>query len=128
MPKRIAGWAATLAAVGIAVIFSAGPAWAAKASVLEATATCEATLCDFKVRLRHHDEGWEHYVDRWEVLDPDGNVLATRVLRHPHVDDQPLERRQNGVEIPLDVERVIIRAHDTLHGFGGKTVVVELGR
>ena len=37
--------------------------------------------------LSHADTGWDHYANRWEVLDSDGNILGTRVLHHPHVDD-----------------------------------------
>ncbi len=33
------------------------------------------TWC-FDTSVRHHDQGWEHYADRWEVLDLEGNVLG----------------------------------------------------
>jgi hypothetical protein len=128
MSSRRAQRAVIGAVIGVAMVLGAGSALAGKASVLDVTATCKADLCNFKVRIRHHDEGWEHYVDRWEVLGPDGKVLATRVLRHPHVDEQPFQRGHNGVEIPREIDRVTIRAHDKLHGFGGRVVRVELDR
>ena len=128
MSSRCAQRAVIGAVIGVAMILGPGSALAGKASVLEAAATCKANICNFKVRIRHHDEGWEHYVDRWEILGPDGEVLATRVLRHPHVDEQPFERGQNGVEIPREIDHVTIRAHDKLHGLGGKVVRVELER
>jgi hypothetical protein len=128
MSKQRARRAVIGAVIGAAMIIGADSALAGKANVLEVAATCKANICNFKVRIRHHDEGWEHYVDRWEVLDVEGNVLATRNLRHPHVEEQPFERGQNGVEIPKEINRVVIRAHDKYHGFGGKTVWVELER
>jgi hypothetical protein len=46
--------------------------------------------------VRHEDVGWQHYADRWEVLASGGEVLATRVLAHPHVDEQPFVRNLGG--------------------------------
>ena len=80
----------------------------------------------FEVSVRHDDEGWNHYADRWEVLSPDGTILATRVLHHPHVDEQPFTRRLSGVSIPPDIHQVTIRAHELVHGYGGKTMTVKL--
>ncbi len=78
--------------------------------------------------VRHADEGWKHYADRWEVLSPEGELLATRVLRHPHVEEQPFTRALSGVKIPLSVEKVRIRARDSVHGYGGEEVEIELPR
>ena len=80
----------------------------------------------FAVTVRHDDEGWDHYADRWEVLGPDGKVLGTRVLYHPHVEEQPFTRSLGGVEVPKGVKEVVVRAHDRVHGFGGREVKVEL--
>lgn len=77
-------------------------------------------------QLRHADEGWEHYADAWQVLDGEGNVLATRVLVHPHVDEQPFTRSKSGIVVPDDLKTVTIRGRDKVHGFGGKTIEVEL--
>jgi hypothetical protein len=80
----------------------------------------------FEVTVQHEDTGWEHYADRWEVLTPEGEELATRVLAHPHVDEQPFTRSQSGIVIPEDVTQVRVRAHDLVHGYGGREVVVNL--
>jgi hypothetical protein len=80
----------------------------------------------FEVTVQHEDTGWEHYADRWEVLSPDGQVLATRVLAHPHVNEQPFTRSQGGIVIPEEVTRVTVRAHDLVDGYGGREVVVDL--
>jgi thiosulfate/3-mercaptopyruvate sulfurtransferase len=80
----------------------------------------------FEVTVQHEDTGWEHYADRWEVLTPDGQVLATRVLTHPHVNEQPFTRSQSGIAIPEGVTQVRVRAHDLVDGYGGREVVVDL--
>ncbi len=81
---------------------------------------------NFSVTVKHADEGWDHYADKWEVVAPDGSVLATRVLAHPHVDEQPFTRSKGGVEIPDGVTEVTIRAGDSVHGLGGKEMVFKL--
>jgi len=38
----------------------------------------------FSVTVRHNDEGWNHYADLWEVVDPEsGKIFARCVLAHP---------------------------------------------
>jgi hypothetical protein len=80
----------------------------------------------FSVTVRHADEGWDHYADRWEVLAPDGTLLATRTLYHPHVNEQPFTRELSGVAIPDGITDVVVRAHDSVHGFSGVTQTVAL--
>ena len=83
-------------------------------------------LYHFDVTVAHADNGWDHYADSWDVLDLEGNVLGTRTLYHPHVNEQPFTRSLSGVKIPGDVTKVIIRAHDSVHQYGGMTKSVEL--
>jgi hypothetical protein len=78
------------------------------------------------VTLRHADEGWQHYADRFEVLGPGGELLATRELRHPHVDEQPFTRSLEGVQLPAGVSAVRLRARDSEHGFGGRELEVAI--
>lgn len=80
----------------------------------------------FDVTVQHNDQGWDHYADRWEVLAPDSSVLATRVLAHPHTNEQPFTRSLLRVKIPANIHQVTIRAHDSVHAFGGKTIHVSL--
>lgn len=80
----------------------------------------------FGVTVRHADEGWKHYADAWDVVAPDGTVLGTRTLYHPHVDEQPFTRSLSGVQVPAGLTEVIIRAHDKVHGHGGKEFRVKL--
>ncbi len=80
----------------------------------------------FDVTVRHADEGWDHYADRWDVVGPDGAVLGSRELLHPHVNEQPFTRSLSGVAIPADVTEVTIRAHDNVHGLGGEEMTVAV--
>ena len=73
--------------------------------------------------LVHADTGWDHYANRWEVLDSDANILGTRVLHHPHVEEQPFTRSLT-LEIPRSITEVIIRAGDSEHDTGGKEIIV----
>ena len=80
----------------------------------------------FRVTLAHADTGWDHYADKWEVVAPDGTVLATRILAHPHVNEQPFTRSKSGIKIPEGVDQVTVRGGDSVHGIGGKEMVVEI--
>ena len=82
----------------------------------------------FDVTVSHADEGWDHYADGWEVVAPDGTVLATRKLAHPHVTEQPFTRSLSGVTVPEGISKVTLRAHDSVHGYGGQEMSVELPR
>ena len=82
----------------------------------------------FDVTLRHGDEGWDHYADRWDIVGPDGTVYGKRVLAHPHVNEQPFTRSLSGVGIPDNLVSVVVRGHDLVHGLGGKELQVDLPR
>ncbi len=115
----------------VAALFLAIPslAIAGEADVIEVQALPEgADSWRFNVTVRHADTGWDHYANKWEVVAPDGRILGTRVLAHPHENEQPFTRSLGGVKIPSDVTRVTVRAGDSVHGLGGKEVSVELKR
>lgn len=103
------------------------PSIAGEADVLDVKINKSSTdMYRVSVTVKHADEGWDHYADKWDVLDEAGNILGTRVLMHPHVDEQPFTRSLT-LSIPMNVKNVTIRAHDKVHGYGGKelTVTVE---
>lgn len=81
---------------------------------------------DLDVTLRHADSGWDHYANRWEVLAPDGRVIATRVLAHPHVNEQPFTRGLSGVRVPAEFTWIRLRGHDLVHGYGGREVTLSV--
>jgi hypothetical protein len=108
---------------------SATTAMAGKADVVSATASMSGNgMWSFAVTVRHADAGWKHYADNYEVLEPDGTLLGRRVLAHPHVNEQPFTRSLGGVKIPARVKKVHIRAHDMVHGFGGREIDLMLPR
>lgn len=100
------------------LLFTSCPLFAGQTDVVDVKVQCTHT-CTFNVTLKHADSGWDHYANRWEVLAPDGSVLGTRVLYHPHVNEQPFTRSLSGVKIPAGVKQVTIRGSDSKHGFGG---------
>ena len=75
---------------------------------------------DFFVSVLHDDTGWEHYADGFEILSVSGEIIAKRVLAHPHVDEQPVTRDLRSVSIPDGVTEIDVRAHDSVHGYGPK--------
>jgi len=95
----------------------------------------------FGVTVRHPDTGWDDYCDGWDVVVSAGAgqteslVLKsnpedpfTRPLLHPHVDEQPFARSQGGIFVPEGVTQVTVRAHDSVDGWGGQVVVVDLAQ
>lgn len=44
------------------------------------------------VTVSHPDSGWDHYADVWRIYGPDGQLLAERILVHPHETEQPFTR------------------------------------
>ena len=91
-------------------------------------ATVEPSQSGFRVTatVASADIGWDRYADTWEVRDESGEVIGTRVLAHPHVDEQPFTRSLDGVDIPSTVSFVEIAARDSVSGFCGSTVLVQV--
>ena len=114
-----------LAALALALAAYGGAAMAGEADVTAVAVRSGATY-SFSVTVRHADEGWEHFANRWEVVSLDGKVLATRVLAHPHVNEQPFTRSLSGVTLPAGTREVRLRAHDSVHKLGGTDLIVNL--
>lgn len=75
--------------------------------------------------LAHDDTGWDHYADRWDVLDESGEVIGVRELAHPHVNEQPFTRSVS-ISIPESVKTITVRANDSVHETGGKTFEIAV--
>jgi hypothetical protein len=95
--------------------------------IVDARAERSGDLWRFAVTVSHDDLDWDHYVDLWEILTLEGTRIAVRELKHPHRDEQPFTRTLSAVRIPAGVDRVLIRAHDTGHGWG-EPVALDLPR
>lgn len=108
-------------------LLQCGAAYAGEVKVLQVTVKRSGDrVYSFHVTVTHKDEGWDHYANKWDVVGPDGVIFGTRTLYHPHVQEQPFTRSLSGVKIPEDVRSVTIRAHDSVHGYGGKAMTVAL--
>lgn len=91
-------------------IFS-GTSVASDAEVVKAKAELtSAQKYNISVTVKHADEGWDHYANAWRVYSADGELIAERVLHHPHVKEQPFTRNILGVSIPSEVTEVRIVA------------------
>jgi hypothetical protein len=117
---------ATLAAVCL----TAFPVHADPAEVVDVTLRPDGSGWRVDVTIRHGDTGWDDYADGWRVETPDGDVLGTRVLHHPHVEEQPFTRSLGAVDIPPDVARVVVRTRTNVTGWAeevGPPVAVPSG-
>lgn len=109
------------------MLFPAATVWAGEAQVVEVTTEqIAAGIYRFDVTVKHADAGWEHYVNKWDIVGSNDEIIATRILYHPHVNEQPFTRSLSNVKIPDTINRVTIRAHDSLHGYGERTVTISL--
>ncbi len=75
--------------------------------------------------LLHGDTGWDHYANRWDVLDENGQVIGVRELAHPHVNEQPFTRSLR-LTIPETVKTITVRANDSVDELGGKTMEIAV--
>ena len=113
--------------IGMLIISTAAYAGQADVIAVDVSHTGADTYF-FKVTVQHADEGWDHYADKWDVVAPDGRILGTRTLFHPHVGEQPFTRSLSDVKIPEPLTQVTVRAHDSVHKYGGKTATVAIPR
>ncbi|MFM9843993.1 MAG: hypothetical protein ACKVOI_13595 [Dongiaceae bacterium] len=108
-------------------LYPAAIALAGEADVIGAEVRARGNgAFDFDVTVRSNDTGWDAYADLIEVLGPDGKVLGTRVLLHPHETEQPFTRDVHCVVIPAGVTVVTVRARHSANGYGGETLEVVL--
>jgi hypothetical protein len=100
-------------------------ALAGEVRILDVRVECSGS-CTFSVTLEHGDEGWNHFANQWDVVTLDDELLGSRVLHHPHVDEQPFMRSLSGVIIPAGVSQVKLRARDSMHGYSEQEFVVDI--
>ena len=119
--KRLLNAVATL----VFLIMASGTASAGEVRIVDVKVRCQVD-CVFNVTLEHADTGWDHYANQWDVVTLDGKLFKSRVLYHPHVDEQPFTRSLSGVSIPKETKQVKIRAKDLKHGYSKQTFLVDL--
>ena len=96
------------------------------AVIEDATARASGNAWTFSVTLSHGDTGWDDYADGWRVVTADGDVLGTRTLFHPHVEEQPFTRSLSGVAVPDGMSRVFIEARTNTDGWGAARFPLDL--
>ena len=102
------------------------PSFADDAVIEGATARLSGTSWTFSVTLSHGDTGWDDYADGWRVVTATGEVLGTRTLYHPHVEEQPFTRSLSGVTVPASITEVFIEARTNTDGWGSARFSVTL--
>ena len=108
--------------IGIAVVgpgIVAGAAGADPAQIVGAEARPGPAGWTVSVTLRHGDTGWDDYADGWRLTSEDGAVIATRVLAHPHVNEQPFTRSLSGVDLP-EGRTVFVESSTNVTGWSGE--------
>lgn len=96
------------------------------ADVVSVDITEQASGYQISATISSADTGWDKYADAFVVRTVEGEVLGTRVLTHPHVDEQPFTRSLGGVEIPDAVATIEVAARDSVDGFCGETMQAQV--
>jgi hypothetical protein len=100
-----------LMAVVIALSTFSHMAHAGEADVIKATIKKNADgTYRIDATVKSRDRGWDYYADRIQAVTRDGKVLGTRVLVHPHDDEQPFTRELDQLKIPPGVKEIVVRA------------------
>ena len=108
------------------LVLAALPVHAGEVEIVQTVFTQQGQTWRVDTTLRHADTGWEHYADAWRVVVPDGTVLGTRVLLHPHEREQPFTRSLGEVVIPSDTSIVYVEARDKVHGWSKQRLRVDI--
>lgn len=80
----------------------------------------------FDVTLSSPYDSPEQYADAWRIRSSDGTVFGVRELLHDHAGEQPFTRSLRGVEIPTEVDTIVVEGRDLANGWGGGTMSVDL--
>jgi hypothetical protein len=78
----------------------------------------------FDVTLYHDDDGEDGYANWWQVERLDGDRLGRRDLSHAHGTQE--FTRSSTIQIPDDIDCVVVRGHDQTHGYGGQAMLVAI--
>jgi len=95
-----------------------------EANVTDVTVIDDGEATAFSVELYHDDDGEDGYADWWQIERRDGTQLGRRDLTHAH-STAPFTRSET-VDVPDDVECVVVRGHDQTHGYGGQAMLLTL--
>lgn len=94
--------------------------------IVDAAVERDGDTFSFSVTVSSPYDTPERYADGWRVIGPDGTTYGEHTLAHHHAGEQPFTRTHRGVEIPEEVDQVIVEGRDSEYGYGGGTVTVPL--
>lgn len=80
----------------------------------------------FEVTISSRYDSADRYADAFRIFGEDGTVYGSRELLHDHATEQPFTRSLESVEIPDEVDAVVVQGHDLVNGWGGASVEVAL--
>ena len=80
----------------------------------------------FDVTLSSPYDTPRRYADAFRVKSTDGRTLGVRELLHDHANEQPFTRSLSNVEIPADIDEVIVEGRDKTYGYGGQVQRVDI--
>ena len=113
--------------IGLLIYLLSGISFADEVEIVDVKLTQSIDMTwRFDLTLKHADSGWKHYANEWKIVTPEGEILGTRTLLHPHVDEQPFTRSLANVEIPPNIKIIRIIAGDTVHGASSEVLEVQL--
>ena len=78
----------------------------------------------FDVTLSPADGSEESYTDWWQVETLSGETLGRRKLQRSR-GNEPFTSSKT-IEVPDDVNCVVVRGHDQTHEYGGQVVIINL--
>lgn len=96
--------------------------------VLEAVVEPASGAFDVDATISSPYDTPERYADALRVRSEDGTVYGVRELTHDHASEQPFTRTLTGLDLPDDVDEVVVEGRDQANGWGGATVTVEVPR
>lgn len=86
----------------------------------------QSGIYHIKVVIEHEDTGWDDYVDAWEIVGSNGELLGVRPFFEPELDRDRTVTALAGVVIPEEVKTVTIRTRKHPQGYQGETVEVTI--
>ena len=110
----------------LTMLASTGPMLADPAQIVSAEARKSGNGWTFSVTLRHAETGWDDYANGWRVVGTDGTIIGTRVLAHPHQNEQPFTRSLSGVQLPDGTTQVLIEASTLTGGWEGEKLTLTI--
>lgn len=94
--------------------------------VVEVAVSSDGGSYTFDVTMSSPYDSPERYADGMRVRSADGEVYGERELLHDHASEQPFTRSIDDVEIPDDVDEVVVEGRDQQSGWGGETQTVSV--